>query len=212
MREHLGFFVVAFSAVFFVVDPLALIPMFLAITEHETAAERARTVLRATLTCCLTLTVFAVAGGLIFRLFSISLPAFKIAGGILLFLVALEMMQAQRERTRPEENKEGIEKRDVAIIPLAIPLLSGPGAIATVMVLMTRHSPWHFGIPVVVAIVLTSVLTYALLRGASYLQRHLSRTFMNVVSRIMGLILAAIAVEFVLGGLREALPRLATSS
>ncbi len=208
ISAHLSFALVALSAVFFVVDPLAAIPIFLAVTANESPAQRAHTALRAAATCFLTLLVFALAGGVIFRFFGISLGAFKIAGGILLFSMALEMMRAQPSRTKqtPEEEKEGIEKEDVAIIPIGIPLLSGPGAIATVMVLMTRHREWSYALPVVAAIFVTSVVTYFLLRAAVGLQRRLSRTFMNVMIRVMGLILAAIAVEFVVAGLKEVGP------
>lgn len=211
--DHLSFGLVALSAVFFVVDPIAAIPIFLALTANESAHERARTALRAALTCGLTLVVFAVAGGIIFRFFGISLGAFKIAGGILLFLLALEMMRAQPSRTRqtPEERQEGIEKDDVAIIPLGIPLLAGPGAIATVMVLMTRHAQWSYAVPVLAAIALTGAATYGLLRAAVTLQRRVSRTFMNVMIRVMGLVLAAIAVEFVLAGLKEVWPMFTAS-
>ena len=142
MRELYTFGLVAFSAVFFIVDPFAVVPVFLAITQSESPQQKNATAFRAAFTSCLTLTIFAAAGGLIFKFFGISLPAFKIAGGVLCFLVALDMMQARQSRTRstPEEQKEGMDKADVAIIPLAIPLLSGPGSIATVMVLMSRHS------------------------------------------------------------------------
>jgi multiple antibiotic resistance protein len=207
MRDLVTFGLVAFSAVFFVVDPLACLPIFLAITANETAAQKRATARRAALTSGLTLIVFAMAGSLIFRFFGISIAAFKIAGGVLCFLVALDMMQARPSRTRstPEEEEEGREKADVAIIPLAIPLLSGPGAIATVMVLVARHREMVYDAPVVVAIVLTSILTWITLRSAEWIEQHLSRTFMNVMMRVMGLILAAIAVEFVIAGVKEAM-------
>lgn len=210
MRELLTFWLVSFSAIFFVVDPLAVLPIFLAITTNETPAQKRATALRAALTSGITLTVFAAAGSLIFRFFGITLGAFKIAGGALLFLVALDMMKAQKSRTRstPEEEQEGVEKADVAIIPLAIPLLSGPGSIATVMVLMTKHRGFAYTIPVFVSILLTAVLTWLMLRGAEWIERRLSKTFLNVVMRVMGLILAAIAVEFVLSGIKDALPLL----
>ena len=210
MTDLLSFAVVAFSAVFFVVDPLAALPIFLAMTANETAVEKRRTALRAALTTGLTLTIFALAGGLIFRFFGITLGAFKIAGGILLFLVAVEMMQARPSRTRttPEEEREGIDKQDVAIIPIGVPILSGPGAIATVMVLMSRHHSYLYAIPVLGAIAVTAVLTWLCLRGASWIEQHLSKTFLKVVTRVMGLILAAIAVEFVIAGVREILPTL----
>jgi multiple antibiotic resistance protein len=208
IREYIGFGLIALSAVFFVVDPFAAIPIFLAITSRETPEQRARTALRAAITCGLTLTVFALAGGVIFRFFGISLGAFKIAGGVLLFLMSLDMMKAQPSRTKqtPEETEEGIEKEDVAVIPLAIPLLSGPGAIATVMVLMTRHKEWTFTIPVFGAIVVTAGSTYLLLRAAVAMHQRLSRTALNVMMRVMGLILAAIAVEFVVAGGRDVWP------
>jgi multiple antibiotic resistance protein len=210
MRDVLTFGLVAFSAVFFVVDPLAVLPIFLAITASDTSAQKRATALRAAITCGITLTVFAAAGSLIFRFFGITLGAFKIAGGVLLFLVALDMMQARPSRTRstPEEEKEGVSKADVAIIPLAIPLLSGPGSIATVMVLMSRHKQLIYAIPVFVSIVVTAIITWLMLRGAEWMERRLSKTFMNVVTRVMGLILAAVAVEFVISGIKDVMPTL----
>ncbi len=208
LRELVSFGLVALSAVFFIVDPLAVVPVYLAITQSETEVQKRATARRAAITSGLTLAVFAAAGGLIFKMFGISLPAFKIAGGVLCFLVALDMMQARPSRTRstPEEEREGLDKADVAIIPLAIPLLSGPGAIATVMVLVSKTtSPIQYGL-VFVAIALTAVATWLTLRGAGWIERRLSKTFINVLMRVMGLILAAIAVEFVLNGVREAFP------
>jgi multiple antibiotic resistance protein len=208
MRDVLTFGLVAFSAIFFVVDPLAVLPVFLAMTASESPAQKRATAMRAAITTGITLTLFAAAGSLIFRFFGITLGAFKIAGGILLFLVALDMMQARQSRTRttPEEEQEGIEKADVAIIPLAIPLLAGPGSIATVMVLMSRHHELVYAIPVFLSIFITTVVTWLMLRGAGWIERRLSKTFMNVVMRVMGLILAAISVEFVIAGVKDVLP------
>lgn len=205
MTDLLTFGLVSFSAIFFVVDPLAVIPVFLAITARETPAQKSATAARASLTMLVTLSLFAAAGGLIFRFFGISLGAFKIAGGVLLFLMAIDMMQARPSRTKttPEEEAEGVDKEDVAIIPLGIPLLSGPGAIATVMVLMARHTSWLYAIPVFVNIALTAVLTYLMLRGATWIEKRISRTLVKAVVRIMGLILAAVAVEFVVAGVHD---------
>ena len=205
MTDLFTFGLVSFSAIFFVVDPLAVLPVFLAITARESPAQKRATALRASVTLFITLSVFAAAGGLIFRMFGISLGAFKIAGGVLLFLLAIDMMQARPSRTKtsPEEEAEGIEKEDVAIIPLGIPLLSGPGAIATVMVLMARHHSPLYAIPVFVNIGITSVITWLMLRGATWIEKRISATFMKVAIRIMGLILAAVAVEFVVSGLRD---------
>jgi multiple antibiotic resistance protein len=209
--DDVTFSLVALSAVFFVVDPLLVVPIFLAITAGDSADKRRQTAARASLTAFGTLTLFALAGGLIFRAFGISLGAFKIAGGLLLFLTSIDMMRAQPARTRSteEEQAEGAAKDDVAIIPVAIPLLAGPGAIATVMVLMSRAEWRPFRIAAVFAAVLvTSVVAWLLLRWASLAERFLSRTMINVAERVMGLLLAAIAVEFVVGGIRDLFPAL----
>lgn len=208
MRELVTFALVSFSAVFFIVDPIAVVPVYLAITGSESEAQKRGTARRAAITASLTLALFAAAGSLIFKLFGISLPAFKIAGGLLCFLVALDMMQARASRTRttPEEEAEGAGKADVAIIPLAIPLLSGPGSIATVMVLVSKTRNHVETVMVFLAIAVTGFITWLMLRGAGWIERHVSRTLLNVLMRVMGLILAAIAVEFVLTGVREAFP------
>ncbi len=209
--EDLRFGVVALSAVFFVVDPFVAVPFFMAITSGDSAEKRRRAALRASLAAFVTLALFAVAGGILFRAFGISLGAFKIAGGLLLFLMAVDMMRAQPSRTRstPEEHQEGVAKDDVAIVPMAIPMLAGPGAIATVMMLMSRAA-WRV-VPttsVFVAITVTCLATWILLRSATAAQRFLSKTTLHVVERVMGLLLAAVAVEFVVGGLRDLLPTL----
>ncbi|MEO6953575.1 MAG: MarC family protein [Polyangia bacterium] len=209
LREIISSALVSLSAIFFIVDPLAVVPVYLAITAGDTEEQKRDTALRAALTSGLTLIVFAAAGGLIFKMFGISLPAFKIAGGMLCFLVALDMMQARPSRTRstPEEEQEGVEKADVAIIPLAIPLLSGPGAIATVMVITAKSKGGIEYAMVFAAIGITSIATWLVLRGAGWIERRLSKTLLNVLMRVMGLILAAIAVEFVLNGIHEAFPK-----
>ncbi|MFO0982679.1 MAG: MarC family protein [Planctomycetota bacterium] len=215
MPEILSFTLVTFSAVFFVVDPFAVIPLFLSITQGDSPAKKRLTALKASLATVITLLVFAAAGGFIFRMFGITLGAFKIAGGILLFLLALDMMRAQRSRVRtsPEEETEGMGKDDVAIIPLGIPMLAGPGSIATVTVLMSEalHSLVHVAV-VVACILATGVLTYVLLRMAGYLERALRQTGLNILNRVMGLILAAVAVQFVVNGVHDVLPQVAAAA
>jgi multiple antibiotic resistance protein len=209
--DDLTFTLVALSAVFFVVDPVLVVPIFLAITSGDSAAKRRQTAARASLMAFVTLTVFALAGGLIFRAFGISLGAFKIAGGLLLFLTSIDMMRAEKARTRSshEEEAESLAKEDVAIIPMAIPLLAGPGAIATVMVLMSR-ADWR-PMPtaaVFASILITCLIAWLLLRSSILAERFLTRTTINVAERVMGLLLAAIAVEFVVGGIRDLFPSL----
>ncbi|HTE49260.1 MAG TPA: MarC family protein [Kofleriaceae bacterium] len=210
--QDLSFCLVALSAVFFVVDPLLVVPIFLSITAGDSVAKRRETAARASLMAFATLALFALAGGFIFAAFGISLGAFKIAGGLLLFLTSIDMMRAQPARTRSteEEQAESAAKEDVAIIPVAIPMLAGPGSIATVMVLMSRAA-WQpvRTVAVFIAILITCAVAWLLMRSAILAERFLTRTSMNVAERVMGLLLAAIAVEFVVGGIRDLFPSLA---
>lgn len=208
-EDDLKFAVVALSAIFFVIDPLANIPIFLTITSGDSVEQRRRTALRGAFAAWLTLTTFAVAGGLIFQALGISMGAFKIAGGLMLLLMAIDMMRAQPSPTRStaEEQTESIARDDVAIMPLAIPMLAGPGAIATVMVLMSRAA-WHpvRTSAVFVAVTLTCIASWLLMRSAANAEKLLPKTLLRALERIMGLLLAAVAVEFIAGGVRDMIP------
>jgi multiple antibiotic resistance protein len=192
-------------SIFFIVDPLAVIPSFLTLTADDTAGRRARIARQASLASTLILAGFASAGGLIFQIFGITLPAFRIAGGIILGLSALEMVRAERRsRETKEELAEGTEKYSAAITPLAIPMLAGPGAISTVIVLMDRAKGWSQVLPVYTAILGAGIATFIVLRSSELFNRLLGKTGINVLSRIMGLVLATVAVQFILDGLRAA--------
>jgi multiple antibiotic resistance protein len=208
--EDLKFGVVALSAVFFVIDPLATAPIFLSITSGDSAAQRNRTALRAAFAAWVLLSLFALAGGVIFQAFGISLGAFKIAGGLMLLLMAIDMMRAQPSRTRStvEEQVESQTRDDVAIFPLAIPMLAGPGAIATVMVLMSKAAWDPVRTPLVfVAVSITCVVAWLLMRSAARAEKWLPKTLLRAFERIMGLLLAAIAIEFIAGGVRDMVSR-----
>jgi multiple antibiotic resistance protein len=202
---------VALSAIFFVVDPFAAVPLFLSITAGDTVARRREIARRAAFAAWLLLTVFALAGGLIFQALGVSLGAFKMAGGILLLIMSIDMMRAQPSPTRSTlaEEAEGRERDDVAIVPMAIPVLAGPGAIATVMMLMSRAA-WQpvRTAAVLVAIVVTCLACWLLMRQAASAERLLPKTLLHALERVMGLLLAAVAVEFMIGGLRVLLPTL----
>jgi multiple antibiotic resistance protein len=204
------FALVAMSAVFFVVDPLAIMPVFLTITTGESLEQRRRTARLAAFATWVTLSVFAVAGGLIFKAFGISLGAFKVAGGLMLLLMSVDMMRAQPSptRTTDEEQRESQTRDDIAVFPLAIPMLAGPGAIATVMVLMSR-THWHVvpTLSVFLAITVTCVAAWLLMRSAARAERLLPKTLMRAFERVMGLLLAAVAVEFIAGGVRDIVGR-----
>jgi multiple antibiotic resistance protein len=210
MSSLVAYALVSFGSLFSIVDPFAAVPVFLALTGGLPREGQARAARRASATCFFVLGLFGLAGTLVFRFFGITLPAFKIAGGILLFGVALEMMRAKRSGTRTtnEEELEAETKEDVGLMPLGVPLLSGPGAIATVMVLVGKATdlPRRFTLLAVIAMV--SVITFLVLRSASVVARVLGKTGMNVIGRIMGLILAAVAMQFVLDGAHEAFPAL----
>jgi multiple antibiotic resistance protein len=211
LGQILSFSFSTVTTLLLVVDALAAVPLFLSMTEADPAEHQQRTAFRAALAAGIVLTSFAAIGGLIFRVLGISLGAFRIAGGVLLFLLAIDMLRAQRsrQRTSPEEEAEGVDRPDVSIFPLAIPMLAGPGAISTVMVLVSRaERGWQY-IVVFGAIVLTALVSYGLLRGAVRVERRLGRTGMNVLQRVMGLILAATAVQFVVEGVSNVLPTIA---
>ncbi len=187
---------------------MGVIPIFIAMTRHDTPEKRRSMALRATVAAFFILTTFAVAGTLIFRVFGVTLGAFKVAGGILLLLTSIEMLRAQpaRTRTSPEEEREGAEKEDVAIFPLAIPLLAGPGAIATVTTLMAKAGRILFAVPVILSIAITCAASYFMLLAADRIQRILGVTGLDVMNRGIGLIIGAIAVQFMFDGIRDTFP------
>jgi multiple antibiotic resistance protein len=206
--EVLSFTLVSISALFFVVDPIGLAPIFVTMTAGDPPEKRRATAKKACLIFVGVLTFFTIGGGLIFQLLGVSLAAFKIAGGILLLLTALEMLQSKSPDTRTsgEEIGEAQRKDDVAVVPLAMPLLAGPGAIATVMVMSARAaSPWLL-LAIVASVVATAIATYYILRAAQAVDRWLGISGRAILERIMGLLLAAIAVQFVLAGVRDAFP------
>ena len=208
MNEVVQFTLVALSAVFFVVDPFAIVPIFITMTAGDSQAKRESMARRACLITAGVLTFFALGGGLVFKLFGVTLAAFKIAGGVLLMLTALDMLRAHHAATKTSDAEiaEGAAKADIAIVPLAMPLLAGPGAIATVMVLTAQSKRlWEIG-PILFAIFVTSALSYVVLRAANVVNRMLGSNGQAILSRVMGLMLAALSVQFMLNGVSEALP------
>jgi multiple antibiotic resistance protein len=201
----LQFSFVALTSIFVLVDPVAAIPTFLIITAGADAEDRRHMARRAAWTCFLVLSSFALAGTLIFRLFGITLPAFKIAGGVILLLIGIDMLQARRSKTKetPSEMQEGADKEDAGIIPLGVPMLAGPGSISTVMVLMGGAPQWWYALPIVAAIAITAISSYWTLAAADRVRGYLGETGIGIMTRMMGLLLTAIAVQFVLNGLTD---------
>lgn len=205
LKAVIEFSLVALSSIFFIVDPLATIPSFLVLSADYTEAKRRETARQAAWTCFGVLSAFALAGSLIFKVFGITLPAFKIAGGLLLFLVALDNLQARRSTTQEvsEERIEAQEKEQPGVTPLGVPMLAGPGAISTAMVLMGQSKVWWQAIPVFVGIGITAIASYYLLAGANRVRKYLGETGIRILMRLMGLVLTAIAVQFVVNGISD---------
>ena len=187
-----------------IVDPLAVVPAFLAMTPNDTVEQRIRT---ARLACFVTagvMLVFSFAGQIIFKFMGITMPAFQIAASILLLMVALDMVRAQRSRVQEthEETKAGTEKTDIAVTPLAIPMLAGPGAISTTVLLQNeaRTIPQH--IALYCCILAVSFVSYWVLRVAARGTRWLNPIMMSIAIRIMGLLLAAVAIQFMLNAIK----------
>ncbi|WP_394825131.1 MarC family protein [Pendulispora albinea] len=199
-----------FGSLFSIVDPFAALPVFLALTGGQPPESQKRTALRASLTVLVLLLTFGLAGSLIFKFFGITMSAFKIAGGIVLFGLGLEMMRAKDSpmRSTKEERHEAEAKQDVGVIPIGIPLLSGPGSIATTMVLVGKSEGPAQHVAIFIAIGAVAFFTFLILRSATLVERVLGRTGINLIGRIMGLILAALAMQFIIDGVREAFPKL----
>lgn len=206
MFTLLQFAFVALSSIFVLIDPIAAVPTFLVMTADSASRERRRMALRASITCFVVLSVFSFSGTLIFHLFGITLPAFKIAGGLILGMIGLDMIQAKRSPTKetPSETVEAAEKEDIGIVPLGVPMLAGPGSISSVMVLMSQNPDWVHGAVIFAAIGITSAASFLVLAAAERVGSYLHETGIRILTRMMGLLLLAIAVQFILNGLREA--------
>lgn len=200
------FALVTFTSVLFIVDPIAVVPTYLVITQGQDQAQRRVTARNACIAATLLLVTFAAVGRSIFELFGITMPAFRIAGGLILWLVAMDMLHGNRSTQEgTAEISEATAKDDVAVTPLAMPMLAGPGAISTVMVLSGQARTTAQTVVVYASILLALLIAWGTLRAAEWLVLRMGQTGIRVMTRLMGLMLAAIAVQFVITGVREAL-------
>jgi len=195
--------IAAFTALFVVIDPIGLTPLFIAMTPNLTAKERRIIALRACGVSIGILIVFAIFGEQLLGFIGISMPAFQIAGGVLLFLTALDMLFERRQARRQDKTDESVEiENDPSVFPLAIPLIAGPGAIAT-MILLTGQSDGASGFGAAIGVMLAVVLlVFLLFIVATWLERLLGKTGIDVVTRLLGMLLAALSVQFILDGLK----------
>lgn len=199
------FFLVAISSILFLVDPVATVPAFLVMTDGHTKEHRKRMAKRAAITALAVLGGFGLVGAQVFKLLGITMPAFRIAGGLILLLIGIDMVQARRPTTSeaPGEAEEGAHKEDVGIIPLGMPMLAGPGAISTVMVLIGPHPEWWQLLLIGIALGITALTCYFVLAAADRVRKYLGETGIHVMTRLMGMLLMALAVQFITGGLTE---------
>ena len=205
MTETMNFIILTFWSLFVIVDPIGLVPAFLAMTEHNTRDDRVRMARLASIVTFFVLVLFALAGNFILKSFGVTVPAFEIAGGIILLKIALDMLQARRTALKetPEEQAEGSTKDDIAVTPLAVPMLAGPGAITAVVLLGQQSRDLFQTLIVITNIFLVSLITFLILRIAAFRSSIFSAITLKILSRLMGLLLAAIAVQFILNGIQN---------
>ncbi len=204
------YILLATSSLFVIIDPLSTVPAFLAMTPTDTPESRTK---MARLACLLTagvLILFAIAGKWIFKFLGITMPAFGFAASIVLLLVALDMLRAQRSRVHEtsEEKAAGTEKTDIAVAPLAIPMLAGPGAISTAILLHNQAVNLGQRFALYGSIVLVCFASYLILRISARGAKWLSPIAMSITVRIMGLLLCAVAIQFMLNAIKQLKPDL----
>ncbi len=184
-----------------VIDPAGLVPVFVSLAGERSAKVQATIARRAVLIAAAVLLLFSLIGGPVLAYLGISVSALRIAGGILLFRIAVDMVFAQSRRETAEEEAEARAKEDISVFPLAIPLIAGPGALASILILTSeaRGEPAAFAL-VLVSAAIVLVVAYVFLRASARLARLLGQTGINVVTRVLGLLLAALAVQYVADG------------
>lgn len=191
----------AFVTLFVIIDPIGLVPLFIALTPHMQAAERRRIGLRAVLLAAGLLTLFGLAGESILSAIGISLPAFRISGGLLLFLTALDMLFERRTQRREGQAAGDPPDHDPSVFPLAMPLIAGPGAM-TSMILLAGQGGWGHVAMIHGVLYAILAMTFVLFLMAGRLARLLGRTGTVVVTRLLGMLLAALSIQFIIDGLK----------
>ena len=201
------FLLTSFVALFIIIDPIGLTPIFIAITQGMDDSLRRKVALRSVLVSAFVISLFIVGGETVLGFIGISMPAFRIAGGILLFLTALDMLFQRRSKRRENQTEQELVD-DPSVFPLAIPLIIGPGAIATV-ILIAGAKPGLVGIAstgFITALVLLAVFVF--FSAASRIEKLLGKTGIDVLTRLLGMLLAALSVQFVIEGLLEFFPKI----
>ena len=207
LQTELQFFILCLTTLFTLINPIGIAPILVVMTERFSKPERITIAKQGTITACLILIIFAFLGSLIFNFFAITIEAFQIMGGIIFFRSGLKMLEAKvgRSRTTPQEEIESQESDDIAISPIGIPLIAGPGAITATMLLSSKVPNVHSYISIGLAILLVLSLVYLILRNGDLMINALGVKGMRIIQRLMGLILMVIAVQFVTNGVTSVL-------
>lgn len=202
----LFFFIKALVALFAVVDPIGLAPVTLTLTADLSPYERVFVVTRATIIAAVVITIFGVFGEALFSALGVTPPAFSLSGGALLFLVAIDMLFGRQSGARetPREAREARKREDVSVFPLAIPMIAGPGTLTTIILLNTSAGPdWSLRAMIIVAATLTLIACWITMRISVGIQKRIGVTGITVLSRVQGMLLAAVAAQFMLNGLAQ---------
>ena len=206
LSAHLEFF----TALFVILNPIGVAPLFASLTEDMAAPQRARVALVTAIAVFVTCTVCAFGGRFVLEFFGIDINDLQVAGGLVVLLIGLGMINAQPDRTRhtPAETAAGRAKPNPAVVPLAIPLTSGPGAMATAILSSAATRPWSDAMVIAATILVCSILVYVIYRSSGRLERVLGVSGMGILTRVMGLVVAAIAIKMIATGMRQLFPML----
>ena len=207
MNFSIEFFILCISSLFTVLDPLGNVPIFISMTQDYSQQERNIISLKAIFFSFIVLTLFALIGEFIFSFYNITIHSFRIAGGLLLFKISLDMVESKRSRTKttPKEEKEAEEKEAIAFTPLAIPLIAGPGSIATIMILASESKNNNDNFAIFFALAIVLFITLFIFRVSDILSNRLGRSGLRIMKRLMGLILMVISIEFILKGVKDSI-------
>ena len=202
IQSETQFFILCLTTLFTLINPIGIAPLLMVMTERFSKDERVKIAKKGSATALITLLLFAILGSLIFSFFGITLEAFQIMGGILFFRNGLRMLDAKvgRSRTTPAEQEESQESDDIAISPIGIPLIAGPGAITATMLLSSQTPQIYSYLTLGLSIMIVLTFVYVILRNGNTLIRVLGTSIMRIIQRLMGLILLVIAVQFVING------------
>ena len=207
MNINIEFFILCFSSLFTLINPIGIVPIFISITEDYTKKERDIIAFKAVIFSFFILVIFGIIGEFIFSFYNITIHGFRIAGGILLLKISFDMIESKRSRTKttPKEQKEAEEKSEIAYTPLAIPLIAGPGSIASMMSLSSESTKNNSMITLFSALLIVLFITFLTFKISKILSKKFGKLGLRIMQRIMGLILMVISIEFILKGIKDSI-------